>query len=507
MPGFANLAASRSGDRQIEPTPGCLHAARVMGNGAAARGHGLCGAPAMNPQLAMHTEQAQRQTLSPRLQHAVRLLQLSSLEFSQEIKTLQGRNPFLDFEQEDEAQESLPEEDAADTSEIERDTWIGDAAQGTRQHEGVDASALDFLPGITSLAEHLHFQLSLLRLSPRDLALAGAIADSLDDDGYLRTPLEELLPLLNLALTPPVDVPELLIALRRVQSLEPLGVAARSVQECLRLQLVLIEDAAERALAERIVEQQLDALARHQWAGMARQLGCSQELLDAACRRIRQLDPRPGWRYGGAQTQYITPDVLVRKRRGQWTATLNSAVVPKVSLNKVYADLLQQHGSGGALSTHLQEARWTLRNIEQRFSTIASVAQAIVDRQAHFLDYGPMAMKPLGLREIADELGVHESTVSRVTSNKYMATPGGIFELKHFFSRAHLNRNGSACSPTAIRGLVKRMIEAEPAGAVLSDAEIARRLGRQGLDVARRTVTKYRQMLHIEPCDQRRKSH
>ncbi|MDY0745354.1 RNA polymerase factor sigma-54 [Paucibacter sp. R3-3] len=464
--------------------------------------------------LALHADASQRQTLSPRLQHAVRLLQLSSMEFTQELQTLQGRNPFLDFEDEDGPSAGSAESMSADDGgsgglDDDREPWLGEPARATRQHESGDASALDFVPNVRSLAEHLHFQLSLLRLSQRDLALAHAIVDSLDDDGYLRMELAELL-----SIFAPgegidgVTEDELLIALRRVQSLEPLGVGARDLKECLGLQLVNIACPHERALAAAVIETELEPLAKHQWASMARRLACSSEALDAAVRRIRQMDPRPGWRHGAAQTRYITPDVIVRKKRGRWVATLNGNVVPKVSLNKGYADMLQQQGgaAGTELSSHLQEARWTMRNIEQRFSTIESVAQAIVDRQAHFLDYGPMAMKPMGLREIAEALGMHESTVSRVTSNKYMATPAGVFELKHFFSRAHVNSNGSACSPTAIRGLVQRMLESEQAGVAQSDAEIARRLRAQGLDVARRTVTKYRQMLRIEPCDQRRKA-
>jgi RNA polymerase sigma-54 factor len=465
----------------------------------------------MTPHLSLHTEQRQKQTLSPRLQHAVRLLQLSSLDFKQQILALQGRNPFLDFDDEAELAPSAARSDAGADEEGdagapgERDPWLGDGG-ATRRHEGSgDVSALDFLPGVTTLAAHLHFQLSLQRISLRERLLAGAIADSLDDDGYLRTPLDELAPLLPL--DPPVAPDELQDALLRVQALEPLGVAARSVQECLRLQLQALPCQAERQLALQIVEQQLEALARHELAGIARRLGRTQAEVEAVCRRIRQLDPRPGWRFGAAQTQYIVPDVVVRKKRGVWTASLNTAILPRVSLNKTYAELLQRHeGASGELASHLQEARWTLRNIEQRFSTITNVAQAIVDRQRHFLDYGPMAMKPLGLREIAEQLGVHESTVSRVTSNKYMATPGGVYELKHFFSRAHVSRNGNACSPTAIRGLVQSIIEGESPAAPLSDAEIARQLNRQGLDVARRTVTKYRQALHVEPCDRRHKA-
>ena len=225
------------------------------------------------------------------------------------------------------------------------------------------------------------------------------------------------------------------------------------------------------------------------------------------CDRIRRLDPRPGWRHGPSQVAYVVPDVVARKLRGQWSVQLNPAIVPRVRLNQVYAQLFQRHRSAHntELGAHLSEARWTLHNVEQRFSTILDVARAIVKRQHSFLDYGSMAMKPMGLREIADELGIHESTVSRVTNNKYIATPNGVFELKHFFSRAMISANGSACSGTAIRGLIKDIIDAEQAEAPLSDAEITRQLAQQGLMVARRTVTKYRQMLKIAAVERRRR--
>jgi RNA polymerase sigma-54 factor len=225
------------------------------------------------------------------------------------------------------------------------------------------------------------------------------------------------------------------------------------------------------------------------------------------CDRIRRLNPRPGWRVGPADVAYVVPDVIVKKLRGRWTVQLNPAIVPKVRLNQVYAHLFQHHRSAQdtELGAHLQEARWTLRNVEQRFSTILDVANAIVKRQSNFLEYGAMAMKPLCLHDIADELGIHESTVSRVTNNKYMATPVGVFELKYFFSRAMISANGSACSGTAIRGLIRDMIEAERIEQPLSDAEITRQLAQQGLMVARRTVTKYRQMLKFEAVDRRRR--
>jgi RNA polymerase sigma-54 factor len=466
--------------------------------------------------MGLRTEQRQQHALSPRLQHAVRLLQLSSLDFAQEVKNALGRNPFLEIEDtqneaDEEAlsadgertatlQDDMPEGDTA----FEHDNWQADGLRGTgASSSSGESSALDRLEAERSLAGHLHGQLNLLPLAERDRVLAKALVESLDDDGYLRLDLAELTQIS--ALTPPADADELQIALRRVQSLEPAGVGARSVAECLLLQLPAIECAQQRALAQRIVNEQLDRLAAKDTLGLARRLERTAAEIEAVCERIRHLDPRPGWRYGASHIRYITPDVIVKKVRGVWSASLNPAIVPKVRLNRVYAELFQRHRSAqhGELATHLQEARWTVGNVEQRFATILGVAQAIVKRQQRFLDYGPMAMKPLGLRAIADELGLHESTVSRVTNNKYMATPVGVFELKHFFSRAMHTASGAEVSGTAIRGLIKDMIEAEARAKPLSDAEIARQLARQGLVVARRTVTKYRQTMGIEAVDRR----
>jgi RNA polymerase sigma-54 factor len=357
----------------------------------------------------------------------------------------------------------------------------------------------------TSLGAHLVAQLRVMPLPGRDLVLAAAVAESLDDDGYLRTPLDDVAQALGLLPAPTAQ--ELSIALRRVQALEPAGVAARSVAECLQLQLPSIPQADERALAAVILRGHLDALAARDMRALARRLGRDQQAVEAACAAIRRLDPHPGWRYGSPAVQYVTPDVIVRKHRGRWTALLNPAVVPRVRLNSSYVELFQRHRNGehAELGAHLQEARWTVRNVEQRFSTILSVAQAILKRQQHFLAYGPMAMKPLALREIAQEVGVHESTVSRVTNNKFMATPCGVYELKYFFSRGMATASGGETSPTAIRGLIQELIAAESPAQPLSDVEIARQLTVQGLQVARRTVTKYRQQLKIEPAERRRR--
>ena len=491
-------------------------------------------------------ETRQSQTLSPRLQHAVRLLQLSSLDFSATVRDLLGRNPFLEGEEGEEGDDgdggdggdandsadrnengeassaeraerpesderddiSMP--DSADGSNAElqqddRDMWQADGPSSLRRAEDGELSALEMMAADTSLATHLHGQVNLLGLAERSLFIARAIIESLDDDGYLRTPLEELVPLVPL--TPPATLDEMNLALTAVQSLEPAGVGARTVCECLQLQLPDITCPTVRGLAQRIVEEQMPKLAARDVPGLAHALGEPLALVEQVCDRIRRLDPRPGWRFGSTRVAYVVPDVIVRKVNNKWTVHLNPAVVPKVRLNQVYAELFKRHRStqNTEMAGQLQEARWTLRNVEQRFSTILDVAESIVSRQHHFFEFGAMAMKPLGLKEIAEEVGIHESTVSRVTNNKYMATPIGVFELKYFFSRAMVSASGSACSGTAIRGLVKDIIETERRETPLSDAEITRQLARQGLVVARRTVTKYRQMLRIDSVDRRRR--
>jgi RNA polymerase sigma-54 factor len=472
-------------------------------------------------------EQRQNQTLSPRLQHAVRLLQMSSMDFGTVVRDVLGRNPFLETEdgyeedldgahetgvmldrhdQDGEGDTDGDGEGAMESAhESDRELWLGDGFAPSRQSHDGDVSALDFMVAEISLNAHLHVQLSTLALSPRDLALARAVVESLDDDGYLRTPLDELLDWAGLE--PAASLDEMQIALRLVQSLEPAGVGARDVAECLTLQLASIECPRQRAMAGTIVTDHLTSLAARDVPTLARLLGESAGDVENVCDRIRRLDPRPGWRLSPSRVSYIVPDVIVKKERGVWSARLNSTIVPKVRINEDYARLFQQHrcAEHAEMGAHLQEARWTMRNVEQRFSTILDVAQAIVRRQRHFFEYGAMAMKPLGLKEIADEVGVHESTVSRVTNNKYMATPSGVYELKHFFSRAMVSANGKACSGTAIRGLIQDIIAAEAADNPLSDAQITRQLAQQGLTVARRTVTKYRQMLRIEAVERRRR--
>lgn len=523
----------------------------------------------------------QLQGLSPRLQRAVRLLQMSSLDFTQEVHDMIGKNPFLESDDGDaesermagdehtaaarmvdaaggpaafEASESLVFEyaDPPSASEREsmqatvagiddaasverapaaqgsdgggdtdfdahddRDIWAADGSMPCSSDRGRsddrEFNAMDLQATQVSLGEHLLGQISLLPLSTRDAAIVEAIIGSLDDDGYLRAPLGDLAAISELA--PPPDDEELRIALSRVQALDPAGVGARGVQECLMLQLSACDGEGQavpgqaiRMLARRIVGEQLALLTARDTSGLARALGCTPTAVATALDCLRRLDPRPGLRFGSVRTEYVTPDVIVRKTRGEWTVKLNPAVVPRVRLNRVYAEMFQRSRTAqhGELAAHLNEARWTVSNVEQRFATILSVAQAIVGRQSRFLDHGPLAMKPLGLREIADEVGVHESTVSRVTNNKFMATPLGVFEFKYFFSRAMGMTSGGECSATAIRGLIRDMIDAEAPNDPLSDAELARRLARQGIVVARRTVTKYRQLMRVGSFEKRR---
>lgn len=475
---------------------------------------------------ALKIAQAQGQILTPRLQLAVRLLQLSALDYEQELHEMVARNPFLEMDEFAEGAQSAPSEldrhtDETGSTDPQSDADVSDAGNDgsaweeaelwqasttTARDEGSTSqmSATDLMVGHIDLRQHLHAQARLLRLTPRDLALVGMLIESLDEDGYCRTDFADFMGAPDF--DPPIEVDELNIALRLVQSFEPAGVGARNLQECLLLQLEKI-DPFDRDAAQCIATHHLDRLAQGDVQGIAKSLGCHKADADAACAALRGLDPRPGLRFSPQDTRYVVPDVSIRKIRGEWVAQLNRGVMPRVRLNRTCADLFQRHRAAGQgeLSAHLQEARWAVRNIEQRFATILSVAQAILRRQRLFFQHGPLAMKPLALRDIAMDVGIHESTVCRVTNNKFIATPFGLFELKHFFSRAMPMSTGGACSATAIRSVVKELIDAEDPFAPLSDVDLAQHLARQGLKVARRTVTKYRQTMKIAPAERRRR--
>jgi RNA polymerase sigma-54 factor len=343
----------------------------------------------------------------------------------------------------------------------------------------------------------------MTQLSDRDRSLVRFLIEALDDDGYLSAPLQELWETL-----PPeyeIEIEELEIALRHIQNFDPIGIGARSPKECLALQMKALPSCCDQALALTIIDKYLELLAARDFAKIRRLTGCDDEALKAAHALIISLNPRPGARFAQIEARYITPDVIVKKLKGQWTAYINPDAYPRLRINRLYAEILgRQRRGNGNLTGQLQEARWLIKNMQQRFETIHRVTQAIVDRQRQFFEHGEVAMRPLVLREIADILGLHESTVSRVTSQKYMATPRGIFELKYFFGSHVSTDTGGACSATAIRALIKQLIAAEDSKKPLSDSQLSEILGQQGIVVARRTVAKYRESLSIPPVNLRK---
>ena len=452
----------------------------------------------MGPAIALRLRQ--HLTLTPQVQQALRLLQMSALEFAQEMDQALSSNPFL--EETADAQPTTPRESSPSTIEDvvvpQEASTAGSSAE--RDHEEW-SGASEVQP---TLREHLREQLMISPMGSRDRALAHMVVDSLDDDGYFKLSFDELA-----ALVPAehdVRAEDFLAALRLVQSLDPAGVAARNLEECLELQLLTLDEATPgRACALDIVRgRHLQLLGNREWARLQHAVACDENTLHTARGLIRTLDPKPGHRFGSPEARYVVPDVVVRKVRERWVASINPASLPRVRLNRAYAEALQGRGSSQSLSRQLQEARWLLRSIEQRFATIQRVADAIVARQRGFFEYGEVAMKPLTLKLIAGELGLHESTVCRVTNSKYMATPRGLFEFKHFFSRRLATENGGAASATAVRAVMKELIAAEDPRAPLSDAELARLLAQQGLKVARRTITKYRALMRLPSVDVRR---
>jgi RNA polymerase sigma-54 factor len=342
------------------------------------------------------------------------------------------------------------------------------------------------------------------QMSDRDRSLVCLLIDELSEAGYLETPLDELAALL--APEDAVDERELAAALKLVQHLDPPGIGARSLRECLELQLMsLPEERSGRGLALALVGEHFGLLVRREFSQLQQRLNCDEKALHCARALIRTLDPRPGRAFAPDNTRYVIPDVIVSHRRGRWIATLNPAAQPRVRINRAYAELAaERNGCGASCAGLLQEARWLLRNVEQRSNTIQRVADAIVAHQRVFFRYGEAAMKPLTLKEISTELELHESTICRVTNGKYMSTPQGLYEFKYFFSRRLETDDGGSCSPTAVRALMKELIAAENPRAPLSDAQLARMLTEQGLPLARRTITKYRTLIRVPSVELRR---
>lgn len=502
---------------------------------------------------ALQLRVSQQLLLTPQLQQSIRLLQLSTLDMNQEIERMLLENPMLEREEgdsgehddssgDDNSNETIATAEAATAEEAvaapsaaedsaasatdqpasdEQGAWDegyasdwGSGGGSSSRDDDDDQDGGQVQAAERSLADHLQEQIALSPFDDRTRALVNFLVDALDVNGYLDHSLEELL-----ALLPPeaaFDLEELTIALRHLQSLDPVGVGARDLAQCLALQLTALAaeedegaaaDEAVRVLALAIVEQHLDLLGERNFVALRRALGCDEEQLRVACELIRSLNPRPAAQYAPDETRYVIPDVLVRKHNGQWVVHLNEDVMPRLQVNALYAGLLQQNRNldgAATLSGQLQEARWLIKNIQQRFDTILRVSRAIVDRQRRFFDYGEVAMKPLTLREIAEEVDLHESTISRVTTQKYMATPRGVFELKYFFGSQVATDSGGAASSTAIRALIRQFVDAEDRKKPLSDTKIAELLNEQGIVVARRTVAKYRGVLNIAAVSQRK---
>jgi RNA polymerase sigma-54 factor len=475
---------------------------------------------------ALQLKLSQHLTLTPQLQQSIRLLQLSTIELNQEIEQLLSDNPLLEREEgfapveptSFGGDEKIQTEPIAETSSAGPDNTAPDGewndrdpamiSRNTRSDDDEESPGRQIAAAGTTLREHLLAQITLMRLTPRDRGLLTALTEALDEDGYLTIPLEEILSLLPPELD--VDADDLETALKLLQTCEPVGIAARDLAEALTLQLKGLPKDASSALARTIVASHLELLASRDFAQIKRVCKCGDADLKAARELILSLNPRPGAQFDTTDTRYVTPDVIVRKTKTGWRAAINPDAVPRLKINRMYADILSRErgrgasGEAGGLITQLQEAKWLLKNVQQRFETIERVAQAVVERQRHFLDHGEVAMRPLVLREIADELGLHESTISRVTTNKYMLTPRGLFELKYFFGSHVATDTGGACSSTAIRALIKQLVSSEDIKRPLSDSKIADILGQQGIVVARRTIAKYRDALKISPANLRK---
>ena len=473
---------------------------------------------------------SQHLTLTPQLQQSIRLLQLSTLELNQEIETFLQENPLLERDEEEEAPASPPtltpattsttaaepaaesapasgESAPADEHPASETDWSLDDGYGSfGGNDGdEDSEASQAAAEPAKLRDHLLNQINLMQMPDRDKRIVAFLIDNLDDDGYMTQDLVELAGLLPVELE--IDAEQLTIGLKYLQSLDPPGVGARNLSECLALQLeALPEETPFRQEATLVVTQHLEVFAARDYFRLKKVLRCDDDVLRAIQAMIIGLNPRPAADFSGSETRYIIPDVVVRKTKGMWVAALNPDAMPKLRVNRMYADILHRNRDAGfqQLAGQLQEAKWLIKNVQQRFDTILRVSQAIVNRQRHFFEHGEVAMRPLVLREIAATLGLHESTVSRVTTQKFMLTPRGIFELKYFFGSHVATETGGACSATAIRALIKQMVGEEDTRKPLSDSQISEVLGKQGIMVARRTIAKYRESLQILPVNLRK---
>lgn len=480
----------------------------------------------MKPSLQIRLGQSL--TMTPQLQQAIRLLQLSTLELQAEIQQALESNPLLedqadnpdDDEPDSEPDDSEPEETEGDL-DMEQDQLPDELPVDSQWDDVYDAAPASPLSsdeaqralenrseGGESLHQHLCWQLEMASLSPTDEAIAMVLVDAIDNEGFLGQDLEEL----HLALGGPeaIGLDEIIAVLKLIQSLDPLGVGARDLRESLLIQMAALPiETSGRDLALRLLEHYFDLLARRDLRQLKRRTQVDDAELVEALELIRSLNPRPGSALDASEAGYVKPDVYVRRdENGDWRVTLNADSTPRLGINQHYASLIRRGENGPDntfLKNNLQEARWLLKSLQSRNDTLMKVSMAIVERQQDFLEQGEEAMKALVLHDIAERLGLHESTISRVTSNKYMHTPRGVFELKYFFSSHVGTADGGEASSTAIRALIKRLVADEQAQKPLSDNKIAGLLNEQGYHVARRTVAKYREVMAIPSSSERKR--
>jgi RNA polymerase sigma-54 factor len=466
--------------------------------------------------------------MTPQLQQAIRLLQLSSLELQAEIQEALETNPLLEVEEDFDSNDAADNESALDSSssdisQLENSTIPDELPTDSEWEDTFDTQ----IPTQTSsqvmdsgierdnednsgdtLQEHLLWQMRLTPFTEAEQAIASTIIDSIEDDGYLQGTLEDIQQSLGDEYED-IELDEIEAVLHRIQHFDPVGVAARDLRECLLIQLKLYESNIDHAdLLTELIDKHLDTLAKRDYAQIKRALKITDEQLTELVKSIQLLNPRPGSHIQVDKTEYIVPDVYTRKINGKWQLSLNPDNAPRIQVAEHYASMIKRADNSADntyLKNNLQEARWFLKSLQSRNETLLKVTEAIIERQSSFLDHGDEAMKPLVLADIAEKVEMHESTISRVTTRKYLHTPRGIFELKYFFSSHVSTDTGGECSATAIRAIIKKLVLAENPRKPLSDSKIAEILNDQGINVARRTIAKYRETLAIPPSNERKR--
>ena len=445
-------------------------------------------------------------TMTPQLQQAIRLLQLPVLDLNAQIQDALEENIMLEMED----LPDVPQTSAETTAEVEtiraEDSWQERSAEriqdGGWNGEGRPMNDFADESGQT-LREHLLWQLEMEHFSPRQVVIGEAIVDSINDDGYLTIDVEEVSASLDAETR--VSMEEIEETLEKVQRLDPVGVGARSISECIILQLRQLDDATPGLqLAIELAANHLGLIASQSFGELRRDLRTSEEELHDGLALVKSCNPKPGLAVSPAATEYVIPDVFVRKVDDHWQVEISPTGIPRLSVNQQYARLLRGSGDHAVLRSQLQEARWLIRSLEIRNETLMKVATCIVSRQTEFLEHGDEAMKPMVLRDVAEEIGMHESTISRVTTNKYMHTPRGVLEFKYFFSSHLSSASGEDQSSTSVRAKIRKLIGAENPAKPLSDSKIANLLDEEGISVARRTVAKYREAMNIASSSERR---